>query len=439
MPIWTRTGNSKTPLRLLWAAEGVSSLANQFMQLLLPWYILTQTGSLLWTGFVAFCSLLPNIFSSLFGGQIIDRLGRSQTMLLCELTQFILLAAIPALIAWDAAYPWLVGLLIFLSSFFDAPGQLARTALAPTFSRYAEVPLSRTTGVVEAWDGVMAVVGPLLGGCLIACAGLETAWLALAAMCLCIVLLSIKIYSGRNKRPQPQLTNWQQALALLKTDAILRQSILLTMPFFILGQSWELLLLPGFIYQQGYGAAFLGLLGAAFGLGAFIGAIEFARAARKFKFFTLLTANYAAYLLSILILYFNLPKAALLCATVLCGLPFGAFSAMISTLILLRAPEQIRGKILGVFGAGSYTVESVCVLAIAALMHGWGLQTTLAVLAGLFGLLVLFCLLRRKQADFWAATSGKTPLPAPAKPKKKQQILLEYKPQNQLRRTAHLP
>lgn len=438
MLLGTGKGNSKTPLRLLWTAEGTSSLVNQFMQLLLPWYVLSTTGSLMWTGFVAFCSLLPNIFSSLFGGQIIDRLGRSKTMLGCELTQFVLLACIPVLIVWKADYPWLIGLIIFITSIFDAPGQLARTALAPTFSRYAEVPLSRTTGVVEALDGIMAVVGPLSGGLLIAMAGLYASWLAVVATCLVIVVLSLKIYSRRNKRLVPNTTTFRQAGQLLKQDGVLRQSILFTMPFFILGQSWELLLVPGYIYQHGYSTVYLGLLGASFGLGAFIGALYFANAARKFKFFTLLTANYLAYLLSVVVLYLNLPKPLVLGATVVCGLPFGAFSAMISTLILLRAPENLRGKILGLFGTASYTVESFCVLFIAILMHFLGLQNTLYIIVLVFGGLVVWSMWARKENDFWAATAGRMPLPTSAqKLKKKQQMLLEYKPVVQVRRTGH--
>ncbi len=434
MLLFSRHGNTKTPLRLLWTAEGTSSLVNQFMQLLLPWYILSTTGSLLWTGFIAFCALLPNIFSSLFGGQIIDKLGRSLTMLGCELIQFLLLALIPVLILRNADYPWLIGLLIFLSSFFDAPGQLARTALAPTFSRYAEVPLSRTTGVVEALDGFMAVFGPLLGGVLIAAAGLFVSWLAVAALCLLIVILSIHIYSRRNKRTQPNITTFRHARQVLEKDDILRQSIILTMPFFILGQSWELLLVPGYIYHYGYSTVYLGFLGASFGLGAFIGAVHFARAARKLKFFTLLTSNYAAYLLSVLVLYFNLPKPIVLAATALCGVPFGAFSAMISTLILLRTPENIRGKILGLFGTASYTVESVCVLLIAVLIHCAGLQTTLALLALLFASLVIWSISRRKADDFWSATAGKMPLPAP-----KKHSPPPYQASSQVRRTAHWP
>lgn len=438
MLLWTSLGNHKTPLKLLWTAEGASSLVNQFMQLLLPWYILSTTGSLLWTGFVAFCSLLPNIFSSLFGGQIIDKLGRSKTMLGCELIQFVLLGAIPALIARDMAYPWLIGILIFLSSFFDAPGQLARTALAPTFSRYAEVPLSRTTGVVEALDGIMSVFGPLLGGLAVAFCGLYASWSAVAALCAVIVFISLNIYSRRKPRLSPNPTTFRHARKLLQTDDVLRQSILLTMPFFILGQSWELLLVPGYIYHYGYGAVYLGLLGACFGTGAFIGAVEFARAARRFKFFTLLTANYAAYMLSVLVLYYNLPKAAVLCATVLCGLPFGAFSAMISTLILLRSPENLRGKILGIFGTASYTVESVCVLGIAALMHIWGLHKTLLLIALLFGVLTTASVFGRRKTDFWAATSGKAPLPPQKILKRKTPLLLEYKPDLRPRRTAHI-
>ena len=163
MLLLTKSAN-KTPLRLILTTEAFSSLTNEFMQILLPWYVLSSTGSILWTGVVGFCALLPNIFSSLFGAPIIDRLGRSKTMLSCEVIQLLLLGAIPVLILTGKDLPWLIGLLIFLSSFFDAPGQLARTALSPTSSRYAEVPLSKTSGIIEAFDGIMAVPGRCLPG-----------------------------------------------------------------------------------------------------------------------------------------------------------------------------------------------------------------------------------------------------------------------------------
>ena len=405
MLLISRRADSKTPLRLLWTAEGISSLVNQFMQLLLPWYVLSTTGSLLWTGFIAFCSLLPNIFSSLFGGQIIDKLGRSKTMLSCEVIQLVLLGMIPVLIASGRDWPWLFGLIIFLSSFFDAPGQLARTALSPTFSRYADVPLSKTSGIIEAFDGIMSVAGPLLGGAIIALYGLLAAWIVCVLFCLVIVTLCTVVFTNRRPRQLRPAASYREVWQNLTADRTLWEPIFFTVPTFILGQSWELVLLPSYIYEHGFNSVYLGFLGAAFGLGAFVGALFFAGRAKKFTFFTLLTLNYTGYLISVLVLYFNLPTAVVLAATALCGLPFGAFGAMIISIILLRTPLEYRSKTLGLYATATYTVESVCVLAIAALIQFCGLQNTLLTVSCVFGGLVISSICAKRKEDFWATLS----------------------------------
>ena len=405
MLLLTRQTN-KTPLKLILTTEAFSSLTNQFMQILLPWYILSTTGSVLWTGFVGFCALLPNIFSSLFGAPIIDRLGRSKTMLSCEVIQLVLLGMIPVLIASGRDWPWLIGLIIFLSSFFDAPGQLARTALSPTFSRYADVPLSKTSGIIEAFDGIMTVVGPLLGGAIIAAYGLLAAWIVCVAFCVVIVSLCVVVFTNRRPRQLRPTPTYRQVWTHLKQDRTLWEPILFTIPTFILGQSWELVLLPSYIFQHGFNSVYLGFLGAAFGLGAFAGALFFAGASKKFTFFNLLTLNYAGYLISVLVLYFNLPTWAVLAATALCGIPFGAFGAMIISIILLRTPLDYRSKMLGLFATATYTVESVCVLGLAALIQATSLQATLLTVSGVFGILIIISIGARRKEDFWAVLSS---------------------------------
>ena len=404
MLLLTRKTN-KTPLQLILTTEAFSSLTNQFMQILLPWYILSTTGSVLWTGFVGFCALLPNIFSSLFGAPIIDKLGRSKTMLLCEVIQLMLLGMIPVLIASGHDWPWLIGLIIFLSSFFDAPGQLARTALSPTFSRYADVPLSKTSGIIEAFDGIMSVAGPLLGGAIIALYGLLAAWIVCVLFCLVIVTLCTVVFTNRRPRQLRPAASYREVWQNLTADRTLWEPIFFTVPTFILGQSWELVLLPSYIYEHGFNSVYLGFLGAAFGLGAFVGALFFAGRAKKFTFFTLLTLNYTGYLISVLVLYFNLPTAVVLAATALCGLPFGAFGAMIISIILLRTPLEYRSKTLGLYATATYTVESVCVLAIAALIQFCGLQNTLLTVSCVFGGLVISSICAKRKEDFWATLS----------------------------------
>lgn len=396
---------NKTPLRLVLATEALSSLTNQFMQLLLPWYVLSATGSVLWTGFVGFCSLLPNIFSAVFGARFIEKIGRSKAMLSCEVTQFLLLSSIPVLIIFGRDYPWLVGAIIFVSSVFDAPGELARTALSPTFSRYAGVPLSKTAGLVEAFDGFMSVLGPVLCGAVIACCGLLSAWVWCASFCAVIVTLCVVVFSHRKPRQLRSVPSYREVWRAVCADRMLWLPVLFTVPTFILGQSWELVLLPTYIYEHGFSSVYLGLLGAAFGFGAFAGALVFSAHAERFGFFKLLTLNYFGYFLSVAVLYFQLPAWAVLGATALCGLPFGAFLAMIKSIVLLRTPVERRSKTLGLFAALTYTVESICVLGLAAWIHAGGLARMLEGLLFLFGGFVLVSVWARRE-DFWEILSS---------------------------------
>lgn len=398
--------SNQTPLRLILATEALSSLTNQFMQLLLPWYVLSATGSVLWTGFVGFCALLPNIFSAVFGARFIEKIGRSKAMLSCEVIQLMLLASVPVLILWGKDYPWLVGVIIFASSVFDAPGELARTALSPTFSRYAGVPLSKTTGLVEAFDGIMSVAGPVLCGLIIACCGLFSAWIWCVSFCVVIVVLCIIMFSHRKPRQLRAVPSYGEVWRAVRADRMLWEPVLFMVPTFILGQSWELILLPTYIYEHGFSSMYLGFLGAAFGLGAFAGALMFAARADKFTFFKLLTFNYLGYFLSVAVLYFCLPVWVVLGATALCGLPFGAFGAMMTSVILLRTPVERRSKTLGLYAALTYTVESLCILGLAAWIYKGGLGQMLEGLLFLFAILVMISVFVRRKEDFWEVLSS---------------------------------
>lgn len=396
---------NQRPLRLILSTEALSCLTNQFMQILLPWYVLSATGSVLWTGFVGFCSLLPNILSAIFGARFIEKIGRSKAMLSCEIIQLGLLASIPALIVWGKDYPWLIGAIIFASSVFDAPGELARTALSPTFSRYAGVPLSKTAGLVEAFDGIMSVAGPVLCGVIIACCGLFSAWICCACFCAVIVMLCILMFVHRKPRQLRPVPSYKEVWRAVRGDRLLWKPVLFMVPTFILGQSWELILLPTYIYEHGFSSLYLGFLGAAFGLGAFFGAMMFASRADKFTFFKLLTLNYFGYFISVAVLYFRLPIWVVLGATALCGVPFGAFGAMIKSIILLRTPIERRSKTLGLYAALTYAVESVCILGLAVWIHAGGLGAMLEGVLFLFGGLVFLSVAIKKREDFWTLLS----------------------------------
>lgn len=392
-------GINKNPWRLILATEAFSSLTNQFLQILLPWYVLASTDSILWAGVVGFCSLMPNIFSALFGGPVIDKIGRSKTMLLCEICQFVLLASIPILINKGCAPAYLIGLIVFLVSFFDAPGKMARTALVPSFSRYAGEPISRTTGLLKAIDGFMTVAGPILGGIVIAACGLLGAWNISAVFCAVIVSLCLTVFSNRKARVTKPIVSYGGVWQHVCQDDLLCKVLIFTLPTFILGESWELLILPAYVYGHGFTSIYLGLLGGAFGLGAFLGALWFSRISGQVRFSVLLSVNYMGYLLSILVLYFKLPSVIVLTATMLCGIPFGAFGAQVTGIVLMRTPAGLRSKTLALYTACAYLLESVSVLGIAFLISCCGLQVTLKSFSILFAALVIisFCLWKKEE------------------------------------------
>ena len=252
----------------------------------------------------------------------------------------------------------------------------------------------------------MAVAGPLLAGAVIACCGLLYAWELCVFFCLIIVVLCIVVFSNRRPRQLRPLAGYREVISHLKTDRMLWEPILFTLPTFILGQSWELILLPSYIYEYGFNSVYLGFLGAAFGFGAFAGALFFAGAAKRFSFFTLLSCNYLGYLLSILVLYFKLPTYVVLAATALCGIPFGAFGAMIISIILMRTPVPLRSKTLGLYATATYTIESVCVLGLAGCISFAGLQNTLLFVSAVFMGLTFLSVCARKREDFWQVLSS---------------------------------
>jgi len=381
------------PVKLILLMEALSVLVNQIFQVLLPWYILVSADSVLWLGIAGFATIAPSIFSSLWGGTVIDKIGRSKTMLFCEALQLCLITSIPVLIIFDKAKPALISAIIFISGFFDEPGQMARRALLPSYTRLAGIPLHQATGLKEALDGIMSVAGPLAAGLVIAVYGPLKAWFCTVFLCFCIVMTALRLFNGRKPRIKRTSATYRQVLTNLYKDNFLFKVITLTLPLFILGQSWELLILPAYVHEHNYGSFFLGLMEAAFGLGAFAGALYFTAVGKRFKFFTVSALNYTAYAVSVIVLMYSLPKSLVVAATALCGAPYGAFTAMVITIILSRIPEETRGKTLGVFAAGAALTESIFIMIIAIMLNYFGLFNTLFSVLIVFALLILAAIL----------------------------------------------
>jgi predicted MFS family arabinose efflux permease len=105
------------------------------------------------------------------GGPLVDRLGFKRSSVLADLTSAAAVAAVPLLHLAGLLQFWQLVVLVFLLSSLNAQGDTARYALVPFLADRARMPIERANGADRAIVRLGQVVGPIVGGILIAAIG----------------------------------------------------------------------------------------------------------------------------------------------------------------------------------------------------------------------------------------------------------------------------
>jgi len=158
-------------LRALLVAEIVSTTGAAMTALALPWLVLSTTGSPSRAGLVAAVEWLPMALLGIASGSVATRLGPRATMLACDLARAPLVAAVP-LLHWAGALPFglLLALAFLIGSFFPAHFASQRTIL-PALLGLQDARLTQANALLQAANRLPLVIGPGLGGVLIAALG----------------------------------------------------------------------------------------------------------------------------------------------------------------------------------------------------------------------------------------------------------------------------
>ena len=173
-------------LRLLVLGNFVTGLGTQATLVALPYQLYVQTRSPLLTGLLGAVELLPLIGMSLYGGALADRMDRRRLLLLDQLALVTISAGLAA--GAFSGHPPLALLYVLaaLLAGFSAIQNVARSAIVPNV-----VEPERLRGALALNFGLYQltmVIGPAIGGLLIAATGLGTAYTVDAVSCLGMVL-----------------------------------------------------------------------------------------------------------------------------------------------------------------------------------------------------------------------------------------------------------
>jgi hypothetical protein len=162
-------------LRLLILGEVFSSLGAQAALVAIPYQVYTLTHSAALVGLLGIVELIPIVISSLLAGAIADRIERRRLMFVAQ-TVIALSAALLALGAFLGDPP--VALIYVLAATLAAGSTIdnvTRSAIIPALAGdRLRAALSVNYGLYQ----MAAVVGPALGGLVIAAAGVGTAYAA---------------------------------------------------------------------------------------------------------------------------------------------------------------------------------------------------------------------------------------------------------------------
>ncbi len=356
--------------RRLWLAGLCVNVGRWLDFLVLGWLALELTGSPFMVGVAAFCRFAPMIVLGLFTGLLIDRVPRGRLLVAVQTVNLLVTILLAVLFATGHGNLWwLIGLetLLGVAWAIDFPSR--RTAL------FTLVGPKRVTNAVSLESVSMQgtkIVGPVLGGVLLARLGPVACYVVLSALYLGAVLLTLSLARKATLPSSPRTdesvlaglatgfheARWQPAIFGVLVITVVMNG--LVFPY----QQ----ILPVFARDVlDVGPELLGLLVSAGGVGNLIGALwtagkrDFVAHRQVFVGGSMLAG------LLVVVQSFSPGYWASLLIQFAIGIGESGFGTMQSTIVLLAAHERARGRVLGILSVciGTNPLGALAVAALA--------------------------------------------------------------------------
>jgi len=368
------------PLALLESAVLVSGIGNGIAAVAIPWLVLERTGEATLAGLVGAATAVPLLFSALFSGSIIDTVGRRRTSVVSDAFSALSVAAIPLVDRWLGLDMTLIVVLVVLGAVFDPAGATAREAMIPEVGAEAGWPLTRMNATHEATWGVSFLIGPAVGGILIAAVGPATTLWATAAgfvfSCATVAFLRAPGVGTPAKadRPRSVLSGSVEGVRLVWADPLLRATTVLSMLLVAVYLPIEGVVLPYIFEQQGRPAA-LGLVLTALSAGGLVGALSYGAIGPRLRRYPVFAGALILASVSLLAMALAPTYALLIGAAAFAGLFWGPVDPLINIAMQTRTAPVRRGRVLGVLMASYYAAGPIGYMGTGVVVERFGANT----------------------------------------------------------------
>jgi MFS family permease len=385
------TPKHSLPIYSLFAANAISLVGNVLSAIAIPWFVLQTTGSATQTGITGFFNVLPVVLAGFLGGTLVDRLGYKRTSIISDLASGVTVALIPLLYFTIGLQFWQLMLLVFFGALLDTPGDTARSALIPELAEMAHMPIERATSLIHIIERGSRLVGAPLAGLLIAWIGTENVlWLdaisffVSAAIIGVVIKVQKPVQHDEVEKSEKYFDELREGLKFIYNDKLVLAIVVMIMLTNFLDAIYSGVVQPVFV-KQVYGQALdLGLLIAASGAGAVIGALIFSAIGPRLPRHAVFVFGFVLTSLRFF-LFATYPSIWIAIPfVVIASVGAGPLNPIIGAVEFERVPKNMRGRVGGAIGAGAWSAMPM------GMLIGGVLTEQLGVRAMLLGLGIIY-------------------------------------------------
>ena len=345
------------------------------------WLVYKLTGSVAVLGVFGFANQVPMLFLAWMGGYVGDRYDRHRGVMITQTCSMILAFVLAGLTLTGAIREWhliFIAFLVGIVNAFDVP-------IRQSFFVHmvGKEDLSNAIALNSSIFNGARVVGPAIAG--FAIAWLGEGWcffvngLSFLAVIGALLLMRLDKQEIKHSGESP-VRSFASGFRFAMSDEPIRSAVLLLCVLSMFGLQYSVFL-P--IYASDIlhgGAKALGLLMSAAGVGAVLGALQFAARTEYKGLAKWIGATCTACAIGLII--FSQARAFWLCAVVLFVVGFTATSQMAATntIIQARAPDAMRSRLMAVYAMMYLGVQPIGALLAGGVATHLGASRALLIL-----------------------------------------------------------
>jgi MFS family permease len=372
--------------RLFFTGQVISVSGTWMQNIAMYWLVLSLTHNPLAVGILSFARFGPFTVFGLMSGVIADRLDNRKTVIVTQSVQMVLGAALAIDALTGHATAWHVYVIAALTGtalVLDAP---ARQSM--TFQMVGRDELSNAVALNSTLFNLGRVVGPALGGVVIAAVGVGWCFAAnavsfLAVLASLLMMRPAEMFPLARRARPTMLRGIREGLSYARHSRTVVVILGMMVVFASLCFNFSILL-PVLAKQTlDAGPRTFGVLSASFGIGALVGALAAATISRaSWKTMFAGALGFALCELAIAPMH-SVPVDVML--LFVCGIFFTSYTANSNARIQLDTPDHLRGRVLSLYYYAWNGIAPLGALAIGWLSARGGTELAFAV-AGTAGI-----------------------------------------------------